>query len=192
MEESPNGGVNDTPRQPEEAAKESTDTSTQKTAGCSGGCCGRCEQIRDNLRSTNWHAHIPGGGADYEIVEVHFKNTRKGFYRLPEGMKVQEGDMVAVEAQPGHDIGRVALTGDLVKIQMKRAGFRSENYDAIKSIFRKAKPQDLEKYEEAKARENDTMIRSRRIAESLGLNMKIGDVEYQGDGNKAIFYYIAD
>ena len=189
MEESPNGGVNDTPRQPDEAAKEGADTSTQKTAGCACGCCDR---LRDNLRCTNWLAHIPGGGADYEIVEVHFKNTRKGFYRLPEGMKVEEGDMVAVEAQPGHDIGRVALTGDLVKIQMRRAGFRSENFDAIKSIFRKAKPQDLEKYEEAKARENDTMIRSRRIAESLGLNMKIGDVEYQGDGNKAIFYYIAD
>ncbi|MDE6504148.1 MAG: hypothetical protein K2K78_06765, partial [Muribaculaceae bacterium] len=189
MEESSNGGVYDaTDNRPEEV-NEATCGSSQRSQGCGAGCC---RQFRDNLRCTNWLADIPGGGASYDIVEVHFKNTRKGFYRLPEGLTVEEGDMVAVEAQPGHDIGRVALTGDLVRIQMKRAGFRNDGRDSVKSVFRKARPQDLEKYEEAKARENDTMIRSRQIAESLGLNMKIGDVEYQGDGNKAIFYYIAD
>ena len=98
--------------------------------------------------------------------------------------------MVAVEASPGHDIGCVTLTGKLVSLQMRRAGVKNEA--DVKRVFRKAKPADLEKYEEARARENDTMIRARKIAESLNLNMKIGDVEYQGDGNKAIFYYIAD
>ncbi len=188
MEESPSN-LNEAPlRKDNEEMEDQAGTVKQCRSGCNGeGCCG----FRDNLRCTNWLSDIPGGAADYDIVEVHFKNTRKGFYRLPEGLTVEEGDMVAVEAQPGHDIGRVALTGDLVRIQMKRAGCR-ENHDSVKSVFRKARPQDLEKYEEAKARENDTMIRSRRIAESLGLNMKIGDVEYQGDGNKAIFYYIAD
>ncbi len=189
MEESSNGGVYDAPDNRPEEVNEVTCGSSQRSQGCGAGCC---RQFRDNLRCTNWLADIPGGGASYDIVEVHFKNTRKGFYRLPEGLTVEEGDMVAVEAQPGHDIGRVALTGDLVRIQMKRAGFRNDGRDSVKSVFRKARPQDLEKYEEAKARENDTMIRSRQIAESLGLNMKIGDVEYQGDGNKAIFYYIAD
>ncbi|MCM1519387.1 MAG: hypothetical protein NC098_01210 [Lachnoclostridium sp.] len=152
------------------------------------GCDGCCP--RGNLHSFNWLDDIPGGHADSDIVEVLFKNTRKGFYRNSTHIPLEIGDMVAVEAQPGHDIGMVVLTGELVKIHLRRANIRSEA--DIKRVFRKAKPADLEKYEEAKARENDTMIRSRKIAESLNLNMKIGDVEYQGDGNKAIFYYIAD
>ena len=98
--------------------------------------------------------------------------------------------MVAVEASPGHDIGVVTLTGQLVPLQMKKANLKPGT--EIRRIYRKARPVDLEKYEEAKAREQDTMIRSRQIAKDLELNMKIGDVEYQGDGNKAIFYYIAD
>ncbi len=132
---------------------------------------------------------VPGAGVD-DIVEVQFKNTRKGYYRNSLGLPLEIGEMVAVEATPGHDIGCVTLTGRLVAMQMRRAGFKSDA--EIKRVFRKAKPADLEKYEEARARENDTMIRARKIAESLNLNMKIGDVEYQGDGNKAIFYYIAD
>ena len=186
MEEAPNG-FKEVPQNLTEEA-DGVGTSVKSVERKERSCC----RFRDNLRCTNWLSDIPGGAASYDVIEVHFKNTRKGFYRLPEGLIVEEGDMVAVEAQPGHDIGRVALTGDLVRLQMKRSGCRIDNSDAIKSVFRKARPQDLEKYEEAKARENDTMIRSRRIAESLGLNMKIGDVEYQGDGNKAIFYYIAD
>lgn len=145
---------------------------------------------RGKLHSFNWLGDIPGQHADDEIVEVLFKNTRKGFYRNSTNIPLEIGDMVAVEASPGHDIGKVTLVGKLVRCQMKKAGIKNEA--EIKRVFRKARPNDLEKFEEAKARENDTMIRSRKIAESLNLNMKIGDVEYQGDGCKAIFYYIAD
>ena len=107
-----------------------------------------------------------------------------------DNLQLTKGDTVAVEASPGHDIGVVTLTGRLVALQIKKANLKSA--DDIKRIYRLAKPVDLDKYEEAKSRENDTMIQSRQIAKDLGLKMKIGDVEYQGDGNKAIFYYIAD
>ena len=145
---------------------------------------------RGKLHCFNWLEDIPGTSTEYDIVEVQFKNTRKGYYRNSLNLPLETGDMVAVEASPGHDIGSVTLTGKLVALQMRRAGVKNEA--EIKRVFRKAKPADIEKYEEARARENDTMIRARKIAESLSLNMKIGDVEYQGDGNKAIFYYIAD
>lgn len=145
---------------------------------------------RGKLNCYNWLSDIPGGYADFDMVEVQFKNTRKGFYKNSTNIPLEIGDIVAVEASPGHDIGTVTLTGKLVALQMKKANIKPDA--EIKRIFRKAKPADLEKFEEAKAKENDTMIRSRKIAESLNLNMKIGDVEYQGDGNKAIFYYIAD
>ena len=145
---------------------------------------------RGKLHCYNWLEDVPGGFADFDIVEVQFKNTRKGFYKNSTNIPLEIGDMVAVEASPGHDIGQVTLIGELVKLQMKKANIKPDT--EIKRIFRKAKQSDLEKYEEAKAKENDTMIRSRKIAEALNLDMKIGDVEYQGDGNKAIFYYIAD
>ena len=154
--------------------------------GCSCACgndLGRC-----NLTSTNWLADVPDN--DFDIVEVLFKNTRRGFYRNSTHIPLKQGDWVAVEASPGHDIGRVGLTGRLVKNQMERVKLRKDA--EILRVFRKAKPADMERYEQAKAREEDTMIRSRKIAVDLGLKMKIGDVEYQGDGNKAIFYYIAD
>ena len=125
-----------------------------------------------------------------DIVEVQFKNTRKGYFKNSNKLKLEKGDIVAVEASPGHDIGVVTLTGRLVPLQVKKANLKPDV--EIKRIYRKAKPIDMEKYEEAKAKEHDTMIRSRQIALNLNLNMKIGDVEYQGDGNKAIFYYIAD
>lgn len=145
---------------------------------------------RGKLHCYDWLHDIPGGKADFDMVEVQFKNTRKGFYKNSTNIPLKIGDMVAVEASPGHDIGMVTLTGKLVALQMKKSNMRPDA--EIRRIFRKAKPNDLEKYEESKAKENDTMIRSRKIAEDLKLNMKIGDVEYQGDGNKAIFYYIAD
>lgn len=145
---------------------------------------------RGKLHCFNWLDDIPGASDGYDIVEVQFKNTRKGYYRNSTNIPLERGDMVAVEATPGHDIGMVTLTGRLVALQMRRAGVKNEA--EIRRVFRKAKPADIEKYEEARARENDTMIRARKIAEDLHLNMKIGDVEYQGDGNKAIFYYIAD
>jgi cell fate regulator YaaT (PSP1 superfamily) len=150
--------------------------------------CGACP--RGKLNSYNWLSDVPGALAQCDIVEVQFKNTRKGYYLNSLHIPLEKGDMVAVESSPGHDIGSVTLTGPLVLIQMKRAGLRKDA--ELRRIFRIAKPADLEKYEESKAREEDTMIRARRIAADLGLNMKIGDVEYQGDGNKAIFYYIAD
>lgn len=147
---------------------------------------------RGKLHCFDWLDDVPAvpGMAECDIVEVQFKNTRKGYYRNSLNLPLEIGDMVAVEATPGHDIGCVTLKGRLVPLQMRRSGVKNEA--EIKRVFRKARPADLEKYEEARARENDTMIRARKIAESLHLNMKIGDVEYQGDGNKAIFYYIAD
>lgn len=156
-----------------------------KNGKCNKGCCPRCK-----LQSFNWLEDVPGGMNDFDIVEVHFKNTRKGFYRNSQHLPLEVGDVVAVEANPGHDIGTVAMVGKLVQLQMKRANLRPGV--EILRVFRKAKPNDLEVYEAAKAKEIDTMIRSRQIAADLKLNMKIGDVEYQGDGNKAIFYYIAD
>ncbi len=160
----------------------------RKGAGADG-ICGDCS-VRMKLHSFNYLEDIPGGYADDNMVEVQFKNTRKGFYLNSTNIPLQVGDMVAVEAAPGHDIGMVSLTGALVRLQMRKANIKP---DAERQrVFRKAKPSDLERYEQAKARENDTMIRARKIASSLQLNMKIGDVEYQGDGNKAIFYYIAD
>ena len=156
---------------------------------CSGGCK-RVGLSRGNLHCYNWLEDVPGGYADDDMVEVQFKNTRKGFYKNSLNIPLEVGEMVAVEANPGHDIGEVTLTGALVRLQMRKANVKPNA--EVRRIFRKAKPGDMEKYEEARARENDTMIKARRIAESLGLNMKIGDVEYQGDGTKAIFYYIAD
>ena len=145
---------------------------------------------RSKHNAYNWLSDIPGDKNDFDMVEVQFKNTRRGFYKNSMNLPLQVGDIVAVEANPGHDIGRVSMIGKLVKLQMKKANLRADA--EIRRVFRKAKASDLEKFEAAKAREYDTMIRSRRIAKDLNLNMKIGDVEYQGDGNKAIFYYIAD
>lgn len=153
-------------------------------------CCKSCGRQDKQLNTYDWLADIPGNADESEFVEVQFKNTRKGYYRNSNKIPVEKGDIVAVEAMPGHDIGVVTLTGRLVPLQMKKANIKSEA--DIKRIYRKAKPVDMDKYQEAKAREHSTMIRARQIALSLNLNMKIGDVEYQGDGNKAIFYYIAD
>lgn len=145
---------------------------------------------RGKLQSYNWLGDIPGNCADSPLVEVQFKNTRKGYYRNTTNLPLKIGDMVAVEASPGHDIGKVSMVGALVELQMRRSNFKQGT--EIRRVFRLAKRADLEKYQEACAKETDTMIRARKIAESLNLKMKIGDVEYQGDGNKAIFYYIAD
>ena len=158
--------------------------------GSGGLCCKSCGRQDKQLHTYDWLADIPGNADESELVEVQFKNTRKGYFRNSNKIPLEKGDIVAVEATPGHDIGVVTLTGRLVPLQMKKANIMSEA--DIKRIYRKAKPVDMEKYNEAKAREHSTMIRSRQIALDLNLNMKIGDVEYQGDGNKAIFYYIAD
>ena len=158
--------------------------------GSGGLCCKGCSRQDKKLNTYDWLADIPGNAEECDMVEVQFKNTRKGYYRNSNKIKLEKGDIVAVEAAPGHDIGVVTLTGRLVPLQMKKANFKTDV--EIKRIYRKAKPVDMEKFNEAKAKEHATMIRARQIALNLNLDMKIGDVEYQGDGNKAIFYYIAD
>ena len=155
--------------------------------GLGNGACGRQDK---QLNTYDWLSDVPGNTDTTDLVEVQFKNTRKGYYHNVNNLELKKGDIVAVEANPGHDIGVVTLTGQLVKLQIKKAGLKSP--DDIKRIYRIAKQVDMTKYHEAKAREHQTMIESRQIAKGLGLQMKIGDVEYQGAGNKAIFYYIAD
>ena len=157
--------------------------------GSGGICCKGCGRGMGQLHSFDYLAGVPGAD-DCEYVEVQFKNTRKGFFINSNNIPIEKGDIVAVESNPGHDIGTVTMTGRLVKLQMKKANLRPDI--EIKRVYRKAREVDMEKYAEAKSREHDTMIRSRQIAKDLGLEMKIGDVEYQGDGLKAIFYYIAD
>ena len=159
--------------------------------GCDRGLCCKAAGRQDRqLNTYDWLADVPGNAESTDLVEVQFKNTRKGYYHNVNNLDLKKGDVVAVEASPGHDIGVVTLTGRLVKLQIKKANLKSS--DDIKRIYRIAKPVDIEKCKEAKSREHGTMIQSRQIAKGLGLKMKIGDVEYQGDGNKAIFYYIAD
>jgi cell fate regulator YaaT (PSP1 superfamily) len=145
----------------------------------------------NKLDSYNWLKDIPALDQDFDVVEIRFKNTRKGFYRNVNSLRLEIGDIVAVEASPGHDIGRVSMTGLLVKEQMKKLKVLP-NAEDLKKVYRKAKAVDIEKWEEAKKLETKTMLRSRVISEELKLNMKIGDVEYQGDKTKCIFYYIAD
>ena len=159
--------------------------------GCGRGLSHKgCGRQNCQLNTYDWLADVPGNDTDTDLVEVQFKNTRKGYYHNVNNLELHKGDIVAVEANPGHDIGVVTLTGRLVKLQVKKANLRSP--DDIKRVYRLAKQTDMDRYYEAKSREHATMIESRQIAKGLGLDMKIGDVEYQGDGNKAIFYYIAD
>lgn len=154
--------------------------------------CQGCTRHTNKLHVYDWLHDFPEFQELTKMVEVQFKNTRKGYYINSNNLNLELGDLVAVESTPGHDIGTVTLTGKLVEKQMKKYNFRDDINGGLKRIYRIARPTDLEKFEYAKAREQSTMIRSREIAENLGLQMKIGDVEYQGDGNKAIFYYIAD
>ena len=139
----------------------------------------------------DWLKDLPTAGKEFDVVEVRFKNTRKAFYRNANDLTLEQGDIVAVEASPGHDIGIVSLTGELVRLQAHKFGVDPTAPD-IKKVYRKAKSLDIQKWEESIGLEHITMIRSRQIANRLKLNMKIGDVEYQGDRTKAIFYYIAD
>lgn len=160
------------------------DNEKNKRRYCSEGGC-----PRGKLFASNWLEGISESG-DFDVVEVSFKNTRVGFYTNPSALSLRIGDIVAVEGNPGHDIGRVSMVGRLVRMQMRKNGVKADS--ELKRVFRLATQADMEKFEEARSREHATMIRTRKIAEELELNMKIGDVEYQGDGGKAIFYYIAD
>jgi cell fate regulator YaaT (PSP1 superfamily) len=159
--------------------------------GCDRGLCSAAIGRQDRqLNTYDWLADVPGNMDTTDLVEVQFKHTRKGYYHNVNKLPLKKGDIVAVEASPGHDIGVVTLTGRLVEMQLKKANLKSA--DDIKRIYRLARQMDMDKFREAKAREHETMIESREIAKGLGLKMKIGDVEFQGDGQKAIFYYIAD
>ena len=159
--------------------------------GCDRGLCSAAIGRQDRqLNTYDWLADVPGNAESTDLVEVQFKHTRKGYYHNVNNLPLKKGDIVAVEASPGHDLGVVTLTGRLVNLQLKKANLKSA--DDIKRIYRLARQSDMDKYREAKALEHETMIESREIAKGLGLKMKIGDVEYQGDGQKAIFYYIAD
>lgn len=152
--------------------------------------CQICQRSCETLEVHNWLGDIPGG-SNYDIVEVRFKHTRKGFYRNVNELRIKEGDIVAVEASPGHDIGVVSLTGELVKEQMAKNKVNPEK-EEFKKVYRKAKDADVDKWEEAIQLEQLYLVKSREIANKLKLDMKIGDVECQGDKTKAIFYYIAD
>lgn len=162
---------------------------------------GKCEGCASNKRDHrllagkldvyDWLKDVPESAQCPDIVEIKFKNTRKGFYSNTNQLRLQRGDVVAVEASPGHDIGIVSLTGDLVVEQMRKQKLDPNTYEA-KKVYRKAKPVDIDKWHEAIALEHKTMIKARQISAELRLDMKIGDVEYQGDKTKAIFYYIAD
>ena len=153
-------------------------------------CSKGCSRHADKMNTYDWLADLPDNTENCDIVEVQFKPPRKGYFINNNKLPLEKGDIVAVEANPGHDIGTVTMTGRLVALQVKKANLKPDT--EFKRIYRLAKPVDMDKFKEAKAREHETMIESRQIALSLGLKMKIGDVEYQGDGNKAIFYYIAD
>jgi len=173
----------------------------ENVLGCSRGkiCVTKNAQenyVFDNdgynkLNTHDWLSGVPNITGGEEIIEVRFKNTRKGFFKNVNNLKVEKGDIVAVEASPGHDIGIVSLTGPLVYLQMRKSKNPIKT-DDLKKIYRKAKTVDIEKWQEAIALEQETMIKSRKISADLKLEMKIGDVEYQGDKTKAIFYYIAD
>lgn len=162
-----------------------------KCGNCQRGLCAHgCGHDQCQMNVHDYLADLPDNQKVTDLVEVQFKNTRKGFYHNENHLNIKKGDIVAVEALPGHDIGIVTMTGRLVALQMKKASLKPG--EELKRIYRIARPTDMEKYEEAKAREHETMILSRQAAKELGLEMKIGDVEFQGDGNKAIFYYIAE
>jgi cell fate regulator YaaT (PSP1 superfamily) len=172
------------------------------TNGCEGrGCHKLVKDASDTLTSIDssgnkldtfdWLQDIADNYHNCDIVEVRFKNTRKAFFKNVNDLSLHKGDVVAVEASPGHDIGIVSLTGNLVLLQLKRNNIPLAGTE-FRKIYRKAKPADVDKWKESMALEFSTMIKSRKIAVDLKLEMKIGDVEYQGDSTKAIFYYIAD
>ena len=164
---------------------------TLNNGGSNPGVKGFKGNTLQQLPVVDWLADLPETQLDTDLVEVQFKNTRKGYFVNSAHIAIEKGDMVAVEANPGHDIGVVTLMGRLVLSQIKKNRINMERYE-VRKVYRKVKPVDIEKYEEAKAKEQATMIRARKIAKDMMLDMKIGDVEYQGDGSKAIFYYIAD
>ena len=162
-------------------------------AGCnSNGSCGTGSSC-NKLHVFDWlgNMSLPEGQTPCDVVEIRFKNSRKEFYRNVNNLTLNVGDIVATESSPGHDIGVVSITGELVRLQLKKKNIKYDS-EEIKKIYRKAKQQDIDKWKEAQALEVESMFKSRTLALKLGLQMKISDVEYQGDKSKAIFYYTAD
>ena len=139
----------------------------------------------------DWLSDLPENTQLTDLIEVQFKNTRKGYFHNSAHLPLEKGVKVVVEANPGYDVGEVVLTGKLVELQIKKNKIDASRYE-IRQVIRIATDEDLERAKQAHAREHETMIKARELAKSLGLEMKIGDVEYQGDGSKAIFFYIAD
>lgn len=167
--------------------------STGTPAGCgNNGACGTLDSC-NKLAVFDWLGNmaLPTGQKAFDVVEVRFKNSRKEFYRNTNNLSLNVGEVVAVEATSGHDIGTVSLTGELVRLQMKKRNV-PESSEEIKKVYRKAKQADIEKWQEARSLETSTMYRARTIALSLGLEMKLSDVEFQGDKAKAVFYYTAE
>jgi cell fate regulator YaaT (PSP1 superfamily) len=158
----------------------------KSNGACGAGGCGK-------LSVYDWLADIdlPNGQSTYDVVEVRFKNSRKAFFRNMKDIQLQVGDAVVVEASPGHDVGVVSVVGELARIQVRKKAPNFKPHEARK-IYRKASKEDIEKWKESREREKLTMFRSREVASELALNMKISDVEYQGDGTKATFYYTAE
>ncbi|AOW21070.1 regulatory iron-sulfur-containing complex subunit RicT [Urechidicola croceus] len=157
----------------------------KSNGNCATGSC-------DKLTVFDWLSNmtLPNGQAPFNIVEVRFKNGRKHFFKN-ENLQLCMGEVVAVEGNPGHDVGTVSLTGELVRIQLKKKGFSIDS-EEIKKVYRKASQRDIEIWQNAREKEIETQRRGREILGRLGLKMKLSDVEYQGDGNKATFYYTAD
>ena len=174
-----------------------TDGGCGSDGGCGaagrGGCgkSGSCSSYK--LAVFDWlnDIELPHGQTMFDCVEIRFKNSRKEFFRNTEKLSLNVGDVVAVEAQSGHDMGIISLTGELVKKQMRKRKIAFDSED-VKKVYRMAKKTDIDKWIEAQKREVDTMYKARTIAIALGLQMKISDVEYQGDNTKAIFYYTAE
>jgi len=169
----------------------STDINTVPKGCKSNGNCATdgCEK----LSVFDWLSNmsLPSGQEPINIVEVRFKNGRKHFYRNVDNLKISIGDIIAVEGNPGHDIGTVSLTGELIRIQMKKKGVAFDS-EEVKKIYRKATQKDIDIWKTAREKEYETQYKGREILGRLGIKMKLSDVEYQGDGNKATFYYTAD
>lgn len=161
--------------------------------GCkNNGTCGTdgC----NNLTVFNWLANmeLPDGVKPFNYVEVRFKNGRKHFYENSENLALSIGDVVATESSPGHDIGIITLTGELVKVQMRKKKIRTNDTENVKKIYRKASQKDIDIWQDARSKEDTMKVKARQIAIRLQLKMKISDIEFQGDGSKATFYYTAE
>ncbi len=166
---------------------------SEVSKGChSGGCSsGGCNSSKLSVFDWLSNMSLPTGEEEYNIYEVSFKNGRKHFFKNTEGLSLSMGEVIAVEGSPGHDIGVISLKGELVKIQMKKKKI-TEDSDEVKKIFRKASQRDIDIWHEAQDKEIETQRKGREIIIKLGLQMKLSDVEYQGDGKKATFYYTAE